>query len=162
MQPGTRTESEVDVRHTITIEADPPAPGSREDSIPAPDPVVAESSSDPGGRDLGTADTADTAAAAPTAGPDDYLLGTPAAGRVVTGGLVVGIAAAVGIVMVSVVAMLVTALVGTLIAYVVAHDDQWVRSMRRRRARRRQVLVAPRWTRHSWEAGHGVGRHAAT
>ncbi|MFM1721783.1 hypothetical protein ABEU20_000311 [Rhodococcus sp. PAM 2766] len=159
MQPGTRTESEVDVRHTITIEADPPASDLREDSIPTPDSVVAESCSDPRGEDL---DTADTAAAAGTAGPDDYLLGTPAAGRVVTGGLVVGIAAAVGIVMVSVVAMLVTALVGTLIAYVVAHDDQWVRSMRRRRARRRQVLVAPRWTRHSWEAGHGVGRHAAT
>lgn len=154
MQPGTRTESEVDVRHTITIEADPPTPDPREDSIPLPDSVGAEGSSERAGEDVDTAATA--------AGPDDYLLGTPAAGRVVTGGLVVGIAAAVGIVMVSVVAMLITALVGTLIAYVVAHDDEWVRSMRRRRARRRQVLVAPRWTRHSWESGRGVGRHAAT
>ncbi len=74
----------------------------------------------------------------------------------------VGVAAAVGLVMVSVVAMVITAAVGALIAYVVAHDDEWLRSMRRRRARRHQVLVAPRWTRHSWDARHGVGHRATT
>lgn len=159
MQPGTRTESEVVVQQSV-IECDPPTSAPVEEKpISWPESVVAESSSGSGGEIPGGRKPDDGGAGR---GADDYLLGTPAAGCVVTGGLVVGVAAAVGIVMVSVVAMLITALVGTLIAYVVAHDDQWVRSMRRRRARRRQVLVAPRWTRHSWESGHGVGRHAAT
>lgn len=154
MQPGTRTESEVDVQQSV-IECDPPTSAPVEEMpISRTEPVVAESSSAPGGENPGRGVTG--------GGPDDYLLGTPAAGCAITGGLVVGVAAAVGIVMVSVVAMLITALVGTLIAYVVAHDDEWMRSIRRRRARRQQVLVAPRWTRHSWSAGHSVGRHAAT
>ncbi|MCA1007575.1 hypothetical protein LCL87_17835 [Rhodococcus hoagii] len=137
------------------IECDPPTSAPvEEDAGPRPDCVVAESGSDPGGELPGGGTTG--------CGPDDFLLGTPVAGCAVTGGLVVGVAAAVGIVMVSVVAMLITALVGTLIAYVVAHDDEWVRALRRRRARRQQVLVAPGWTRHTWGAGHGVSRHAAT
>lgn len=154
MQPGVRTESEVDVRQSVTIEADAPTSDPRESTSPPPESVVAESRSE-----VDPDASADSLAGS---GPDDFLLGTPAAGRAVTGGLVVGVAAAVGLVMVSVVAMVITAAVGALIAYVVAHDDEWLRSMRRRRARRHQVLVAPRWTRHSWDARHGVGRRAAT
>lgn len=146
MQPGVRTESEVDVRQIVVPPAEvptsDPAPG---ESSTQPDPVVSPQKS---GTAAGT--------------HDDFLLGTPAAGRVVTGALVAGVAAAVGIVLVSVVAMLVTAVVGALVAYVVAHDDEWLRAVRRRRVRRRPILVAPRWTRHSWGGGHGVGRHAAT
>ncbi|PTR31803.1 hypothetical protein C8K36_101839 [Rhodococcus sp. OK519] len=120
----------------------PPDP-CPEESSPIPDPVAPPRNS-----------------VAP--GADDFILGTPAAGRAITGALVAGIAATVGIVMVSVVAMLITALAGTLIAYAVAHDDEWVRAFRRRRARRRHVLVVPGYTRHLWAGHHGVGRHAAT
>ncbi|QKT14229.1 hypothetical protein HUN07_18380 [Rhodococcus sp. W8901] len=91
---------------------------------------------------------------------DNHLLGSPSAGRVVTSMLVAGIAGAIGLVMASVVAMLVTALGGALVAYAVAHDDDWVRASRRRRTRRRQVWVKPRWSGHSW-GGHSVSRHAA-
>ncbi|GAB2629260.1 hypothetical protein GCM10027068_04720 [Prescottella soli] len=96
---------------------------------------------------------------------NDYLLGSPSAGRVVAILLVAGIAGAMGIVMTSVVAMLVTAAVGAVTAYVVAHDDEWVMRGRRRRARRRHVTVAPSWAGGSWTGqawgDQGVGRHAA-
>lgn len=95
----------------------------------------------------------------------DYLLGSPAAGRVITAALVVGIAAAVGIAMVSVVAMVVTGVAGAVTAYLVAHDDDWVRRARHRRARRRHVTVAPGWAGRAWSGQswgeHGIGRHAA-
>ncbi|CAM3116691.1 hypothetical protein RHDE110596_17615 [Prescottella defluvii] len=91
---------------------------------------------------------------------DNYLLGSPSAGRVVTSMLVLGIAGAVGLVMASVVATVVTAVVGALVAYAVAHDDDWVRAARRRRSRRRRVWVEPGWTGNSW-GGHSVSRRAA-
>ncbi|WP_280761398.1 hypothetical protein [Prescottella agglutinans] len=96
---------------------------------------------------------------------DDYLLGSPSAGRVVAVLLVAGIAAAMGVVMASVVAMVVTAAVGAVTAYVVAHDDEWVLRGRRRRNRRRHVTVAPSWASGSWTGqawgDQSVGRHAA-
>lgn len=96
---------------------------------------------------------------------DDYLLGSPSAGRVVAVLLVAGIAGAVGLVMASVVAMLVTALVGAATAYLVAHDDDWLARRRRQRSRRRHVTVIPSWASRSWSGEawgeHGIGRRAA-
>lgn len=132
MQPGTGTESEVQAREPVAREAvDPPAvPAAREGSPVAANPQ------------------------------DDYLLGSPSAGRVVAVLLVAGIAGAVGLVMASVVAMLVTAVVGAATAYLVAHDD-WVPRGRRQR----HVTVNPSWASRSWSGqgwgGHGVGRRAA-
>ncbi|RVW11252.1 hypothetical protein EGT67_02075 [Prescottella agglutinans] len=135
MQPGAGTESEVQAREPDTREAgDPPAaPDTR-----AKSPVVSDSQ-------------------------DDYLLGSPSAGRVVAILLVAGIAGAVGLVMASVVAMLVTAAVGAVTAWLVAHD--WVPRGGRQRAGKRHVTVSPGWASRSWSGQawgeRGVGRRAA-
>ncbi|WP_254698986.1 hypothetical protein [Rhodococcus sp. SGAir0479] len=141
MQPGTQTESE---RH----EREPVAGGSAARSPDRPAPSAPPEA--PGDARIGE---------------DDHLLGSPRAGMVVTTLLVVGVAGAVGVVMLSVIAMVVTAVVGALTAYVVAHDDDWARRARRRRARHRQIAVEPGWAGRSWGthgwSEHGVGRHAA-
>ncbi len=129
-------ESEEQAHQPVTSKAvDPAAPPTREKSSVAADPQ------------------------------DDYLLGSPSAGRVVAALLVAGIAGAVGLFMASIVAMLVTAVVGAATAFLVAHDDDWLVRRRRQRARRRHVTVIPSWASRSWSGeawgDHGVGRRAA-
>ncbi|QBJ95190.1 hypothetical protein ERC79_03870 [Rhodococcus sp. ABRD24] len=118
-----------------------------------------------------------TRESSPTDPIDNHLLGTRFAGHVVTTMLVAGIAGAVGIVLASVVALLVTAVGGAVTACLVAYDDELVRR-RRRRIRERTVARervraqhhtrgGPRESgrggigvRNVW-SGHSVGRHAA-